>query len=93
MQPCCRTLAAHSLSVRCEGPDEAHPHGADGHRADEGARERPGDAGGPPVQLGQVLHQHARAQKDVAGQHGSHPPQERRSLRGIFIYLFVFIWP
>lgn len=79
-------FAAHSISIRREGPDEAHQNCADGHRADEGARERPGDAGGPAVQLGQVLHQHARAPQDVAGQHGPDPQQERRSLRGFFFY-------
>lgn len=78
-------FAAHSISIRCEGPDKAHQDSADGHRADEGARERPGDAGGPPVQPGQVLHQHARAPQDLAGQHGTHPQQEWRSLRGIFL--------
>ncbi len=30
-------IKAHSVSVRCEGPDEAHQDGADGHGADEGA--------------------------------------------------------
>lgn len=54
-------FAAHCVPVRREGLDQAHQDGADGHRADEGPRERPGDAGGPPVQLGQVLHQHPGA--------------------------------
>lgn len=76
--------AAHSLSLRCQGPDQAHQDGADGHRADEGPRERPGDAGRPPVQLGQVLHQHPGAPEDLAGQHGSHPQQEQRPFRGTF---------
>lgn len=79
-------IAAHGFPVRREGPDEAHQDGADGHGADEGARERPGDAGGPPVQFGQVLHEHARAPQDLAGQHGPHPQQERRPLRGSFFF-------
>lgn len=73
-------LAAYGVSFRREGPDQAHPDRADGHGADEGARERPRDAGGPAVQLGQVLHQHPRAPQDLAGQHGSYPQQERRSV-------------
>lgn len=29
-------LPAHSIPVRCEGPDKADPDGADGHGTDEG---------------------------------------------------------
>ncbi|KAJ0009333.1 hypothetical protein NQD34_001035 [Periophthalmus magnuspinnatus] len=59
-----------------------HSDGADGHGADEGARERPRDVGRSSVQFSQVLHQHSRATQDLAGQHGPYPQQERRSVRG-----------
>lgn len=75
--------AAHSVPLGREGPYQTHPHRAYGHRADEGARERPRDAGGPAIQLGQILHQHPRAPEDLAGQHGSDPQQERGPVRGL----------
>lgn len=77
-------VAAYGVSFGREGPDQTYQDRADGHGADEGARERPRDAGGPAVQLGQVLHQHPRAPQNLAGQHGSYPPQERRSFRGLY---------
>ena len=61
---------AHSLSVPGQRPDQEDPHRSHGDGPDAGAREGPRDAGGPAVQAGQVLRQHAGAQTNVARQHG-----------------------
>lgn len=73
----------HDIPHGSEGSDKADPHSADGHGADERAREGPRDAAGPPVQLGPVLRQHPRTETDLAGQHGPSTPEKRRPLRGI----------
>ena len=63
-------ITAVQLSKRSEGLDEANSYGPHGYRPDEGASEWPGDVGGPSVQSGQVLRQHAGVTADVARIHG-----------------------
>lgn len=74
--------AEHSIPIWCERPDQEDPDCTDGHGSDEGARERPRDAGGPAVQSGQILRQHTWTPQDVAGQHGPDPREEWRPLWG-----------
>lgn len=90
-------IPVNSIPLGSQRSDKAHPNSADGHSPDEGAREGPGDAAGPPVQLGPLLCEHPRTEAHVAGQHGPCTPEERRSLRGagtfpssLLILLFCF---
>ena len=55
---CCLRDAVHGFPLGSERSDQADPYSADGHGPDEGARERPGDAAGPAVQLGALVRQH-----------------------------------
>lgn len=75
----------HSFPIRCQGPDQTHQNCFDGNSSDEGARERPRDAGGLAVQSRQILRQHARAAQDLARQHGPNPREERRLIRGLLL--------